>query len=183
MDDHVRLSRDCEAVQIPAGHTVTLPQGTVAIITQSLGGTFTLQVPSFGGLYRIAGKDGDAIGKEPTAAPAPRESAVASGEVLEADVWEQLKTCYDPEIPVNIVDLGLVYDMQISQLPSGSNKVEVKMTLTAPGCGMGTAIAHDARMKLLDLPGIEEADVDLVLDPPWSPQMISPEGRTRLGMD
>ncbi|MFN8626764.1 MAG: putative Fe-S cluster assembly protein SufT [Candidatus Binatia bacterium] len=183
MDDHVRLSRDCEAVQIPAGHTVTLPQGTVAIITQSLGGTFTLQVPSFGGLYRIAGKDGDAIGKEPTAAPAPRESAVASGEVLEADVWEQLKTCYDPEIPVNIVDLGLVYDMQISQLPSGSNKVEVKMTLTAPGCGMGTAIAHDARMKLLDLPGIEEADVDLVWDPPWSPQMISPEGRTRLGMD
>jgi len=182
MDEQVKLSRDCEAVQIPAGHTVTLPQGTVAMITQSLGGTFTLQVPSFGGLYRIAGKDGDAIGKEPTAAPAPRASA-ATGEELESHVWDQLKTCYDPEIPVNIVDLGLVYDMQISKLPSGNNKVDVKMTLTAPGCGMGVAIAHDARMKLLDLPGIEQADVDLVWDPPWSPQMISPEGRALLGMD
>ncbi|MBP1687881.1 MAG: putative Fe-S cluster assembly protein SufT [Deltaproteobacteria bacterium] len=182
MDEQVMLSRDCEAVQIPAGHTVTLPQGTVAIITQSLGGTYTLQVPSFGGLYRIGGTDGDAIGKAPTAAPAPQVSA-ASGEVLEANVWDQLKTCYDPEIPVNIVDLGLVYDMQLSKLPSGNSKVEVKMTLTAPGCGMGTAIAHDARMKLLDLPGIEQADVDLVWDPPWSPQMISPEGRALLGMD
>ncbi len=183
MDEQVKLSRDCEAVQIPAGHTVTLPQGTVAIITQSLGGTYTLQVPSFGGLFRIAGKDGDAIGKDAIAAPAVRSSSAATGEELEAHVWEQLKTCYDPEIPVNIVDLGLVYDMQISQLPSGSTRVEVKMTLTAPGCGMGTAIAHDARMKLLDLPGIEEADVDLVWDPPWSPQMISSEGRALLGMD
>jgi probable FeS assembly SUF system protein SufT len=180
MDEQVKLSRDCEAVQIPAGHTVTLPQGTVAIVTQSLGGTYTLQVPSFGGLYRIAGKDGDAIGKEPT--QAPRASA-AGGNDLEAEVWEQLKSCYDPEIPVNIVDLGLVYDMQLSKLPSGSNKVEVKMTLTAPGCGMGAAIAHDARLKLLDLPGIDQADVDLVWDPPWSPQMISPEGRALLGMD
>jgi probable FeS assembly SUF system protein SufT len=181
MDEQVKLSRDCEAVQVPAGHTVTLPQGTVAIITQSLGGTYTLQVPSFGGLYRIAGKDGDAIGKE--TAQATRAPSGTSSEDLEAEVWEQLKTCYDPEIPVNIVDLGLVYDMQISKLPSGSNKVDVKMTLTAPGCGMGTAIAHDARMKLLDLPSIEQADVDLVWDPPWSPQMISPGGRALLGMD
>jgi probable FeS assembly SUF system protein SufT len=183
MDEQVKLSRDCEAVQIPAGHTVTLPQGTVAIITQSLGGTYTLQVPSFGGLYRIAGKDGDAIGKEAMQAQATRAASGTSSENLEAEVWGQLKTCYDPEIPVNIVDLGLVYDMQLSSLPSGRNKVEVKMTLTAPGCGMGTAIAQDARMKLLDLPGVEQADVDLVWDPPWSPQMISPEGRALLGMD
>ncbi len=179
MDEQVKLSRDCEAVQIPAGHTVTLPQGTVAIITQSLGGTYTLQVPSFGGLYHLAGKDADAIGREPTTAP----SAAADGQSLEQQVWEQLKTCYDPEIPVNIVDLGLVYDMQISPLSAGSSRVDVKMTLTAPGCGMGTSIAYDARMKLLDLPGVEEADVEVVWDPPWSPQMISPEGRALLGMD
>ncbi len=181
MSEQVKLSRDCEAVQIPAGHPVTLPAGTLAIITQSLGGTYTLQVPSYGGLFRIAGKDADAIGKEPTAAqPA---APAAAGRDLEAQVWEQLKTCYDPEIPVNIVDLGLVYDMQLVKLPSGSNRVDVKMTLTAQGCGMGGAIAYDARMKLLDVPGIEEAEVEVVWDPPWSPQMISPEGRALLGMD
>lgn len=182
MDEQVRLSRECEAVQIPAGHTVTLPKGTVAIITQSLGGTYTLQVPSFGGLYRVTGKDGDALGKEPTEAQ-PSRAVAEAGSDLESEVWEQLKSCYDPEIPVNIVDLGLVYDMQVAKLPNGHNRVQVKMTLTAPGCGMGGAIAHDARMKLLDLPNIEEADVELVWDPPWSPQMISPEGRALLGMD
>lgn len=176
--EQVELRRDCDAVQIPAGHTVTLPQGTVAIITQSLGGSYTLQVPSFGGLYRLSGADADAIGKEPP----PAESAPTS-DTLEAQVWEQLRTCYDPEIPVNIVDLGLVYDMQISPLPGGANRVDVKMTLTAPGCGMGASIAYDARQKLLELQSVEEAEVDLVWDPPWSPQMISPEGRTLLGMD
>lgn len=182
MDEQVRLSRDCDAVQIPAGHTVSLPKDTVAIITQSLGGTYTLQVPSFGGLFRVAGKDGDALGK--TAAPAPPSGALPqAGHDLESAVWEQLKTCYDPEIPVNIVDLGLVYDMQVAKLPTGRNRVQVTITLTAPGCGMGTAIAHDARMKLLDLASVEEADVELVWEPPWSPQMISPEGRALLGMD
>jgi probable FeS assembly SUF system protein SufT len=182
--EQVELSRDCEAVQIPAGHTITLPKGTVAIITQSLGGSYTLQVPAFGGLFRVHGNDGDAIGKDITLPPVPTEAASTEGaEDLEAQVWEQLKTCYDPEIPVNIVDLGLVYDMQISPLPGGTNKVDVKMTLTAQGCGMGAAIAHDARQKLLELPSVTDADVDLVWDPPWSPQMISPEGRQRLGMD
>jgi probable FeS assembly SUF system protein SufT len=177
--ERVELSRDCEAVQIPAGHTVLLPKGTVAVVTQSLGGSYTLQVPSFGGLYRITGNDADAIGKEVVAA-----QAATSGEgTLEAQVWEQLKTCYDPEIPVNIVDLGLVYDMQISPLSDGTTRVDVKMTLTAPGCGMGTSIALDARQKLLSLPGVEEADVEVVWDPPWSPQMISPEGRQLLGME
>jgi probable FeS assembly SUF system protein SufT len=176
--EQVELSRDCEVVQIPAGHPVTLPKGTVAIITQSLGGTFTLQVPSYGGLFRLQGKDADAIGKQVIAS-----AATTSAGNLEAQVWEQLKTCYDPEIPVNIVDLGLVYDMQVASLADGQSRVDVKMTLTAQGCGMGASIAHDARMKLLDVPGIEEAEVELVWDPPWSPQMISPEGRQLLGME
>jgi len=179
--ERIALARDCEAVQIPAGHPVTLPKGTVAFITQSLGGTYTLQVPSFGGLYRVAGKDADALGQQVVTASATPEPQAAGD--LQAEVWAQLKTCYDPEIPVNIVDLGLVYDLQVSPLPGGSNRVEVKMTLTAQGCGMGASIAHDARQKLLGLSGIEEADVELVWDPPWSPHMISPEGRQLLGME
>lgn len=178
--EQVELSRDCEAVQIPAGYSVTLPKGTVAIITQSLGGSYTLQVPSFGGLYRVAGKDADAIGKEVVA---QQPDASGGAQDLEARVWDVLKSCYDPEIPVNIVDLGLVYDMQITSIGNGASRVDVKMTLTAPGCGMGTAIAYDARQRLLELPGVEEADVEVVWDPPWSPQMISPEGRALLGME
>jgi len=181
MSERVELHRDCEAVEIPAGHTVTLPQGTVAVVTQSLGGSYTLQVPSFGGLFRIASRDADAIGKEVPVADASSPSG-ATGS-LEEQVWEQLKTCYDPEIPVNIVDLGLVYDMRISDLGNGASRVDVKMTLTAPGCGMGGHIAQDARQKLLTLPSVQEADVDVVWDPPWNPQMISPEGRQLLGMD
>jgi probable FeS assembly SUF system protein SufT len=177
--EQVELTRDCEAVQIPAGLTVTLPKGTVAIITQSLGGSYTLQVPSFGGLYRVENKDADALGKEVALSTAAAEGT----ESLEAQVWEQLKSCYDPEIPVNIVDLGLIYDMRICDLASGTSRVEVKMTLTAQGCGMGGYIAQEARQKLLQLPGVEEAEVEVVWDPPWSPQMISPEGRQLLGME
>jgi probable FeS assembly SUF system protein SufT len=137
-----------------------------------------VQAPSYGGLFRIAGRDADAIGREPHADPV--ESAAGSGD-LESQVWNVLKTCYDPEIPVNIVDLGLVYDMRIE--PDGdANRVDVKMTLTAQGCGMGTSIAADARHKILALPGVADAAVDIVWDPPWTPQMISPEGRERLGM-
>ncbi len=174
--ERVELTRDCEAVQIPAGHTVTLEKGTEAMITQSLGGSYTLQVPAYGGLYRIAGRDGDAIGKEPIA----EAEVVAEGD-LEAQVWSALRTCYDPEIPVNIVDLGLVYDMRITPGDDGS-AIDVKMTLTAQGCGMGGAIAADARSKLQVLPGVDSANVEIVWDPPWTPQMISPEGRERLGM-
>jgi probable FeS assembly SUF system protein SufT len=174
-----QLKRAVEAIQIPGGHVVTLEEGWDVVITQSLGGAFTVQVPAYGGLFRIAGPDADALGKEPVAAtPA---SASAGGD-LEQQVWDVLRTCYDPEIPVNIVDLGLVYDMRIAPADDG-NRVDVKMTLTAPGCGMGTSIAADARMRLLSLPGVTDADVQVVWDPPWSPQMISPEGRQRLGMD
>jgi probable FeS assembly SUF system protein SufT len=176
--ERVELARDVDAVQIPGGHVVTLEKGWEVVITQALGGSYTVQAPAFGGLFRIKGSDADALGKEPDA-----PAATASGEAsLEQQVWDVLRTCYDPEIPVNIVDLGLVYDMRISPVEDERNRVDVKMTLTAPGCGMGTSIAADARLKLLDLPGVADADVQIVWDPPWSPQMISAEGRERLGM-
>ncbi|HJQ84295.1 MAG TPA: putative Fe-S cluster assembly protein SufT [Candidatus Binatia bacterium] len=176
--ERTQLTREVEAIQIPGGHTVTLEKGWDVVITQSLGGTFTVQVPAHGGLFRIAGGDADALGKEPVAEATP---TVAGGD-LEQQVWDVLRTCYDPEIPVNIVDLGLVYDMRIAPDADG-NRVDVKMTLTAQGCGMGASIAADARLRLLGLPGVTDADVQIVWDPPWSPQMISPEGRERLGMD
>ncbi len=179
--ERVELGRDVDAIQIPAGTTAHLEKGTEVYVTQSLGGTFTVQVPAYGGLFRIAGKDADALGKKPEDA-APAQGGAGGGD-LEAMVWEQLKTCFDPEIPVNIVDLGLVYGMEIKDQSDGTRRVEVKMTLTAQGCGMGASIAFDARQKLMGLPGVSEADVDLVWDPPWNPQMISPEGRERLGLD
>jgi probable FeS assembly SUF system protein SufT len=177
--ERVELYRDCQAVQVPAGNTITLEKGIEVFITQSLGGTYTLQVPAYGGLFRVSGKDADALGKTPEEASS---AEVSSGD-LEEMVWEQLKTCFDPEIPVNIVDLGLVYGMELTPADDGSHRVDVKMTLTAQGCGMGATIAIDAKHKLLSIAGISEANVDLVWDPPWNPQMISPEGRERLGLD
>ncbi|MGE3312736.1 MAG: putative Fe-S cluster assembly protein SufT [Limisphaerales bacterium] len=176
----VEITRDCEAVQIPVGNVVTLPAGTSVDITQTLGGTYT--VHAMGGLFRIATKDIDALGLKPEEVAEASTPAVA-GPVDEKGVWEVLKTCYDPEIPVNIVDLGLVYDMVIEPLPSGNSRVGVKMTLTAPGCGMGGVIARDAQEKLLMLDGVETADVDIVWDPPWHQSMISAEGRRILGLE
>jgi len=181
-DEPIKLTRDCQVVAVPAGHTLLLPQGTEVMITQSLGGSYTLMVPSYGGLFRLSDRDADAIGRETRGGESASGSGQAlTGEALEKEVWAALKTCYDPEIPVNIVDLGLIYDMQISQLNDGS-RVDVKMTLTAQGCGMGGSIAADARNKLLDLSGVVEADVQVVWDPPWTPEKISPEGRTLLGI-
>lgn len=179
-DEPIKLTRDCQVVAVPAGHTLMLPQGTEVMITQSLGGSYTLLVPSYGGLFRLSNRDADAIGKE-TRPEAASQGQALTGEALEKEIWQALKTCFDPEIPVNIVDLGLIYDMQVSQLNDGS-RIDVKMTLTAQGCGMGGSIAADARNKLLDLPGVVEADVQVVWDPPWTPEKISPEGRTLLGI-
>src|SRR5215467_11683858 len=181
-NDPIKLTRDVQTVAVPAGYAVTLPQDTEVVITQSLGGSFTLLVPSYGGLFRLASRDADAIGKE-----VPPESAAGTVEALSAEdlekrIWQVLKTCYDPEIPVNIVDLGLIYDLKILTLEGNANRVEVKMTLTAQGCGMGTSIASDAQWKLLDLPGVKEADVQVVWDPPWTPQRISAEGKAILGI-
>ena len=174
----VELKRDCEAVQIPYGEKTVLPKGTTVDITQTLGGTYTVRTPH--GLFRIAGKDADALGLEPTSAPAV---AVATGPLEEKQVWDVLRTCYDPEIRVNIVDLSLVYDMVIEPLPGGTYQVLVKMTLTAPGCGMGPSIARDAQQKLLELPGVEDASVEIVWDPPWHQSMITAEGRKILGLE
>lgn len=178
----IELTRDCVAVQIPHGQSVTLPKGTRVDITQTLGGSYTIRTG--GGLFRVASQDGDALGVSAeaqapgnTTAPNPAQGAT------EQQVWDTLRTCYDPEIPVNIVDLGLVYDMELRSLPSGSQRVDVKMTLTAPGCGMGGVIAGDAQQKLLMLNDVEEASVEIVWDPPWHQSRITPEGRRILGLE
>lgn len=177
----IALSRDVEAVQIPSGFSMVLEKETEVRVTQALGGTFTLMTPM--GLARIDGRDADALGLEPEAASPP----VAAGEAgtpeeLREAVWEQLKTCFDPEIPVNIVDLGLVYACDVTPLESGENRVDVRFTLTAPGCGMGDWLAHDMRAKIESLPGVAEAVVEVVFDPPWSQDMMSEAARLELGM-
>ncbi len=174
----VELKRDCTAVQIPAGTTTTLPAGTTVHITQTLGGSYTVQ--ALGGLFRLAAQDADALGLD---LPNPTGPEPVSGNLDEKLVWDTLRTCFDPEIPVNIVDLGLVYDMQLAKLPNGNSRVDVKMTLTAPGCGMGPAIAGDAQVKLLNLPGVDDAQVEIVWDPAWHHSMITPAGKKILGLE
>ena len=185
MDDTaVRLNRDCVAVQIPLGTVVTLPAGAEVDITQTLGGNYTVR--ALDGLFRIAAKDADALGVPSSGSlmeEVCRKPDGPAGPVEEKLEWDTLKTCFDPEIPVNIVDLGLVYDLVIEPAPGGNSNVRVKMTLTAPGCGMGTIIASDARQKLLYLPGVEEAEVEIVWDPPWHQSMITANGRKVLGLE
>lgn len=179
MSSHT-LTRDCTATVIPAGNVVTLPSGTDVHIMQTLGGNVTVRTDD--GLFRIARGDADALGGY--SAVAGSTAAVEdNGEFSERAVWDALKTCFDPEIPVNIVDLGLIYDMAVERTPSGGHSIEVKMTLTAPGCGMGPVIAEDARQKLAALPTVESAKVHIVWDPQWTPQMISAEGRKVLGLE
>lgn len=179
----IKLSRDCAALQIPQGDAVTLPAGTVVDVTQTLGGNYTVR--TMDGLFRIAAADSDALGIAPstTLIDEVHKKPEGEGPVEEKQVWDTLKTCFDPEIPVNIVDLGLVYDLHIEPLPGGTSKVLVKMTLTAPGCGMGTVIASDAQQKLLYLPGVEDAVVEIVWDPPWHQSMITADGRRILGLE
>jgi len=179
----ISLSRDIEAIQIPSGLTKKLEKGTPVIITQALGGTYTVVVEHSAGLFRVLAQDADALGKTPAPEATPDASSGKTGGPLkEDDIWAQLKTCYDPEIPVNIVDLGLIYSMEIKPQEGGGNLVEVKMTLTAPGCGMGPSIASDAQRKILTVPGVTDAQVDVVWDPPWSADRISQDGKVKLGM-
>ena len=175
----IPLTRDVEAAVVPVGSVVTLQKGEQAYITQSLGGAYTVIVN--GNMFRIYGKDADALGIQQQAKAASTGAPVTQ-EHLEKEIWNQLRSCYDPEIPVNIVDLGLVYDCQVVSVPATGTKVEVKMTLTAPGCGMGPSIAQDARSKILTIPGVDEADVELVWDPPWNQHMISEAGKMKLGL-
>jgi len=177
----VELTRDVPATMIPAGTPVIIPQGTEVTITQALGGSYTVMGP--GVMARIAGKDADALGFEPETPAADKTAKPVQGGAVEIDaVWEQLKNCYDPEIPVNIVDLGLVYDCQLSKTPEGGNRVEVKMTLTAPGCGMGGVIAQDAENRIRDIAGVDEVQVDIVWDPIWNQSMMSDAARLQLGL-
>jgi len=174
----VRFERDCAAVLVPQGDVVTLPAGSVGYITQALGGSFTVFVE--GNLFRIAGADADAIGKE---APEPLElPSDASDEAVEQLVWKQLRTCFDPEIPINVVDLGLVYDAVVSHREDGERLVEIRMTLTAPACGMGDILVADVTDKLEMIPTVAEADVELVFDPPWTRNMMSEVARLETGM-
>ena len=174
----VQFERDCAAVLVPQGDSVTLPAGSYGYITQALGGSYTVFVE--GNLFRIAGQDGDAIGKEPEASLSLPENA--SDEEVEQLVWRQLRTCFDPEIPFNIIDLGLVYEANLGHREDGQRKVEVKMTLTAPGCGMGEILVDDVRNKLELIPTIAEADVELVFDPPWGRHMMSEAAKLETGM-
>ena len=176
----VTLNRDCNGLLIPSGDQITLKKGQEVMITQALGGSYSVIVQ--GNLARIDGKDADALGKQVTLST-DAEHKLLPGTVDEQLVWEQIKTCYDPEIPVNIVDLGLIYDLQISPMNDGSGqRVDIKMTLTAPGCGMGPVIADDVHRKVLTVPGISEAHVQLVWEPMWNQTMMSEAARLQLGM-
>lgn len=175
----VATTRAVEVLRIPSGEPIQLPEDTAVMITQALGGSYTLFIPTHPGLYRLSSADADAIGMEARPEPQP---GTGGGEVSEEAVWGVLKTCYDPEIPVNIVDLGLIYGCEVTPSEQGS-RVRVQMTLTAPGCGMGPVIAREAEEKIIGLAGVAEANVEVVWDPPWSPDRISEEGRQKLGME
>lgn len=177
-NEPVTFTRDCDAVLIPVGEKVTLHEGMSGFLTQALGGSFTIYIE--GNLFRIAGIDADAIGLEPITPPEVPEDATA--EQFEAVVWNQMRTCYDPEIPINIVELGLIYECTIERNENGNRHVTIKMTLTAPGCGMGDILAEDVREKIEIIPTVERADVELVFDPPWNQAMMSEEARLEAGL-
>ena len=178
-DEPVILTRNVEAAVIPVGTQVTLEKGQQAHITQTLGGSYTVIVN--GNMFRIEGKDADALGLELAAKPVSTGAPV-SQEQLEKEIWNKLRSCYDPEIPVNVVDLGLIYDCHITPLSAGSHKVDVKMTLTAPGCGMGPMLAQDVQNKVLGLEGVDDVAVELVWDPPWNQGMMTEQAKLQLGL-
>jgi probable FeS assembly SUF system protein SufT len=181
MREEIVVSRTCEAVMIPSGEKVLVPQGAHATITQALGGTYTL-ITDRGLMVRISGREVEAIGKTPVEAAQTAEGEALSKDKLEELVWDQLKTCYDPEIPVNIVDLGLVYLCDIQPHEGTGYDVKVKMTLTAPGCGMGPVLASDVKHKIETLPEVKDADVEVVFDPVWDRSMMSDAAKLQLGM-
>lgn len=176
--ERVRLTRDCVATMVPSGQKVLASKDTPVEIMQALGGSFTIKAR--GHLLRLEGKDADALGKEPPPKPELPENATDAD--IEQMVWDQLRGVFDPEIPINIVDLGLVYKVKVESLPISGRRVEVDMTLTAPGCGMGGVIASDAHQRIMEIPTVEEAAVELVFDPPWNREMMSEAARLATGM-
>jgi len=172
------LQRDVEAIMVPAGIPVTLRADKSGFITQALGGSFTVYVE--GNLFRVAGSDADALGKDPMIGPELPPDA--TDDDVKKLVWDQMRGCYDPEIPINIVDLGLVYSCEIEHELDGSRVVSIAMTLTAPGCGMGEVLVQDVKDKVELVPTIKRADVELVFDPPWNQSMMSEAARLQTGM-
>jgi probable FeS assembly SUF system protein SufT len=178
INEPFELSRDVKATIIPAGEELLLREGTFGYITQALGGSFTIYVE--GNLFRVAGQDADALGREPV--PPPEVPENASDADIQAVIWGQLKTCYDPEIPVNIVDLGLIYRCEVTSMGNGERSVSVDMTLTAPGCGMGEILVQDAMDRIGIIPTVSDVRVELVFDPPWNQSMMSDEARLQTGL-
>ncbi len=174
----VKFERDCPVVMVPEGAEVELPSGTTGYITQSLGGSFTVYVD--GRLFRLAGDDADAIGREPP--PRPSLPDDATDQDVEDLIWTQLKTIYDPEIPINIVDLGLIYECSQERVDVGKRHVNIAMTLTAPGCGMGEVLVADVRDRLRLIPTVDQVNVALTFDPPWNQTLMSEAARLETGM-
>ena len=179
MDAPIKILRDCDSTLIPSGDKITLIKGTLVRITQALGGDYTLYVN--GNLVKLSGQDADAIGKK-IKEDVSNANQINNGEYSEELVWEQLKTCYDPEIPVNIVDLGLIYDLSKKGNKKDGYNLKIKMTLTAPGCSMGPSIAQDDESKVMALPGIKDILVEIVWDPVWDRSMMSEDAKLKLGM-
>lgn len=178
----ITLERDCDAVLIPVGTPVELPEGTVVLVTQALGGSYTVNVN--GNLARIAAKDADALGfeiEDPSDETLEKE-LTGDGSVDEDLVWDQMRTCYDPEIPINIVELGLIYECDITPLGADGNQVDIVMTLTAAGCGMGDFLAEDVRTKVLTVPNVTRVNVAVTFEPPWNQEMMSEAARLETGM-
>tara|TARA_B100001142_G_scaffold254900_1_gene256010 strand:- start:3343 stop:3900 length:558 start_codon:yes stop_codon:yes gene_type:complete len=178
----ITLERDCEAVLIPVGTALDLPEGTVVLVTQALGGSYTVNVN--GNLARIAAKDADALGFEieDIVDETIEKEATGDGSVDEHLVWEQMRTCYDPEIPINIVELGLIYECNITPLGVDGNQIDIVMTLTAAGCGMGDFLADDVRSKVLTVPNVTRVNVSVTFEPPWNQEMMSEAARLETGM-
>jgi len=180
-NEPITVTRDVTAVLIPAGEPVTIPEGSVVFVTQALGGNYTVNIN--GNLAQIAAMNADALGFEVPEFPLKnKEEGNEDGSVDEELLWEQLKTCYDPEIPINMVDLGLIYDCKVTPLEDGGNRVDILMTLTAPGCGMGDFLAEDVRQKVAMVPNVTEVNVEMTFDPPWGAEMMSESARLETGL-
>jgi probable FeS assembly SUF system protein SufT len=181
MNEPITVQRDCEAILIPDGTRIEVPQGSIVFITQALGGNYTINLK--GNLAQIGPKDADALGFEtPEDALIKGSITLADGSLNEELVWAQMRTCYDPEIPINVVELGLIYDCRITPLEEGRNRVDILMTLTAPGCGMGEFLAADVQSKVAAIPTVTDVDVQLTFDPPWGMEMMSEAARLESGM-
>ena len=184
MDENkpIILNRDCDAILIPVGTPLNLSEGTAVLVTQALGGSYTVNVN--GNLARVDAKNADALGfdVENSTVANTKKEIIGDGTVNEQSVWDQLKTCYDPEIPINIVELGLIYRCDITPLGADGNQIDITMTLTSPGCGMGDYLADDIRSKILALPNVAKVNVDVTFEPPWSYDMMSEAAKLETGM-